>query len=560
MTPRHRLAAIAPAIALGIALAANDARSSPPPAAAPRGSRKSERASGIDFVCKSGHATRYLFPEIILGGCALLDMDADEDLDVYLVQGGSLEGRAAPGDTDRLYRNDGGFHFVDVTAASGLSERGYGIGACAGDADEDGDVDLYVTNVGPDALLRNDGGGRFTDVTAASGTGHAGWGTSAAFLDVDADRDLDLWVVNYVQWSADAELDCYNDSGTRDYCLPTNYEAPASCVLYRNDGKGKFRDVTEAAGLRATFGNGLGITSGDFSGDGRLDVFIANDTMMNQLWINQGNGRFVDEALLRGCALDEHGKAKAGMGTMAADPDEDGDLDLLVMNLAGETDSFYMNEGEFFTDRTAAAGLGFASRPYTRFGVGLVDFDNDGHLDLYESNGRVQRSPEPPTADEYAEPSLLLRGDGSGRFTEVLPRGGTAKLLIATSRGAAFGDLDNDGGVDAVIVNRDGPVRVLRNVVKERGRWILFRVLEANGRDALGATIQADVGGRKIKRQVSGAYSYASSNDPRVHLGLGAAEQVGNVHVRWADGAEESFGDFEANRLATLQRGKGNAR
>ncbi len=512
--------------------------------------------AGVDFTCRSGHSERYLFPEIILGGCALLDMEGDGDLDLFLVQGGSLS--AASKDQDRLFRNDGGFRFTDVTEASGVRESAYGIGACAGDADGDGDTDVYVTNVGADALWRNDGGGKFADVTKASRTGHPGWGTSAGFLDHDADGDLDLWVVNYVQWTPEGELDCYNDSGTPDYCLPTNYEAPASCALYRNDGNGTFTDVTEPAGLRAAYGNGLGVTYGDFSGDGRLDVFVANDTMMNQLWINQGGGKFVDEALLRGCALDEHGKAKAGMGTATADPDGDGDLDLLVVNLSRETDSFYANEGEFFTDRTAAVGLGFPSRPYTRFGTGFADFDNDGRLDLYEANGRVQRSPEPYAKDEYAEPSLLLRGVDGGRFEEVLPRGGTAELLVATSRGAAFGDLDNDGGIDVVVVNRDAPVRILRNVTNDRGRWILTRVQEKNGRDALGATVTAMIDGRRVRRDVLSTYSYASSSDPRVHFGLGGAAGVGDVRVRWVDGTEESFGDFDAGQVVALRRGTGS--
>jgi hypothetical protein len=515
-------------------------------------------AAGVSFTCRSGHIDgRYLFPEIISGGCALFDMDGDADLDLYLVQGGSLDGSASPEESDRLFRNDGGFRFVDVTDASGIDERRYGIGACAGDADEDGDSDLYVLNVGRDTLLRNDGGGRFADVTQSSGTGHPGWGTSGAFLDADADGDLDLWVVNYVNWTLAGELDCYNDSGTRDYCLPTNYEAPASCALYRNDGAGKFTDVTQSAGLRAVYGNGLGVTCGDFDATGSIDVFVANDTMMNQLWLNDGTGRFHDEALLRGCALDEHGKAKAGMGTAAADVDGDLDLDLLVVNLARETDSFFANEGEFFADRTASAGLGAHSVPHTRFGTGFADFDNDGVLDIYQANGRVQESPEPPTKDPYAEENVLLRGTSPGTFEEATPAGGTAKPLVATSRAAAFGDLDQDGGIDLVVVNRDGPAHILRNVVQDRGKWIAFRVLEKSGRDALGAVVSLTFEGRRARRDVSSAYSYACANDPRVHFGLGAAERVSDVRVKWVDGTEESFGGFDAGRIATLRRGSG---
>jgi len=554
----RRFAAI---LALGAA-ASSCGRSDAPLPEAPRTTaahtwfREASAEAGVSFTCESGHRDRHLFPEIILGGCALLDLEGDDDLDVYFVQGGSAPGSATAGGApgNRLFRNDGDWRFTDVTEGSGADDRGYGIGVAAGDFDDDGDTDLYVTNVGPNVLLRNDGG-RFADVTATSGTGDPGWGTSASFLDHDADGDLDLFVVNYVVWSAAGELDCYNDFGALDYCLPTNYGAPAGDVLYRNEGNGTFRDVSEESGIRESSGNGLGIRCGDFDGDGLIDVFVANDTMFDQLWMNQGDGRFVDEALLRGCALDENGVAKAGMGVASADVDGDRDLDLLVVNLQGESDSFYANDGGFFFDRSAVFGLAIASRRFTRFGVGFADFDQDGFLDLYEANGRVQLSPEPVAADAYAEPNLVLRGTADGRFEPVEPPGGTADLLIATSRGAAFGDLDGDGGVDVVVVNRDAPAHVLRNVVEGRGGWIRFRVLERSGRDALGAVVTAGVGERLVTRDVASGWSYASANDPSVHLGLGAETRVTGVSVRWVDGAEQFFGDFEAGRTVVLRRG-----
>lgn len=551
-TARTGAAAVAAALAL-ISPAA--ALADEPPA--PAWFEEVSAASGVSFVCKSGATGKYLFPEIILGGCALLDLENDGDLDIYFVQGGSLEKARGPEDANRLYRNDGGFRFVDITKGSGAEGKHYGIGVAAGDMDGDGDTDLYVTNVGPNTMLRNDGGGKFTDVTASSGTGHNGWGTSAAFFDADADSDLDLFVVNYLNWSIQGELECYNNFGGRDYCLPTNYAAPACAVLYRNDGSGTFTDATEEGGLRTAFGNGLGVTAADFNGDGRQDVFVANDTMMNQLWMNQGGGRFEDQALYLGCALDENGKAKAGMGVATADTDHDGDLDILVVNLERESDSFYANEGDFFVDRTALSGLGVASRRFTRFGVGLVDFNNDGELDLYEANGRVQASPEPSTSDVYAEANLLLRGVGAGRFEEVTPAGGTNPALVATSRGAAFGDLDDDGGVDLVVVNRDAPAHLLRNVVPKRGGFARFRVLERTGGDALGATVFATVAGRTLRREVSSAWSYASASDPRVSFGLGGETAAKAVRVRWADGTEETFGDLEGGRTTVLKRGSG---
>jgi hypothetical protein len=475
------------------------------------------------------------------------------------VQGGHAAGSPPPSGSpgNRLFRNDGDWCFTDVSSGSGADDRGYGIAAAAGDWDDDGDTDLYVANAGPNVLLRNDGG-TFTDVTAASGTGDPGWGTSAAFLDHDADGDLDLFVVNYVVWSSAGELDCYNDFGALDYCLPTNYEAPAGDVLYRNEGDGTFRDVSAAAGLRASSGNGLGMRCGDFDSDGLVDVFVANDTMLDQLWMNQGDGTFADEALIRGCALDENGVAKAGMGVASVDVDGDQDLDLLVANLQGESDSFYVNDGGFFFDRSATFGLAITSRRFTRFGVGFVDFDNDGIVDLYQAAGRVQLSPEPLTEDAYAEPNLLLRGTGEGRFEPVEPPGGTTELLVGTSRAAAFGDLDGDGGVDVVVVNRDGPVHLLRNVVPDRGAWIRFRVLERSGRDALGAVVEMGVGDRRVTRDVVSGWSYASANDPSVHVGLGEASGVTSVSVRWTDGSEEAFGDFEGGETIALRRGRGH--
>ncbi|MBZ0267314.1 CRTAC1 family protein, partial [bacterium] len=486
------------------------------------------------------------------------DLDGDGDLDLYLVQGGTnlRDGRETTETGNHLYRNDGGFRFADVTAGSGADDTRYGIGTAAGDYDNDGDVDLYVTNVGRNTLLRNEGGFRFTDVTEAAGVGNALWGTSCAFLDYDADGDLDLFAVNYVLWQASGEFDCNNGFGALDYCLPTNYGAPAPDVLYRNEGNGTFTDVSEAAGILASRGNGLGIRCGDFDGDGRADIFVANDTSLDQLWLNRGDGTFADEALLRGCALDENGRAKAGMGVACADIDGDHDLDLLVVNLQGESDSFYVSEGGIFFDRSASFGLAVASRRFTRFGVGFADFDNDGVLDLYQANGRVQRSPEPETDDPYAEPNLLMRGNGKGGFEPSLPIGGTATPLIGTSRGAAFGDLDGDGGVDVVVVNRDAAPYVLHNVAPSRGAWIRFRVLERSGRDAIGAIVTASVDGRTVSRDVVSGYSYASANDPAVHLGLGAASRVTGVTVRWVDGTEETFGDFEAGRTVRLRRGR----
>lgn len=512
-------------------------------------------SAGITFVHRSGHDAEYYTPEVVTGGLALLDMDEDGDLDVYFVQAGSLAAPAEERPGNQLYRNSGEAGFEDVTLESGADDRGYGIGAATGDYDNDGHVDLYVTNVGRNVLLRGGGEGTFADVTQAAGVGDRSFASSAAFVDYDADGDLDLFVANYLIWSMGMEKDCWNTLGQRDYCAPAVYNAPAVDVLYRNDGSGAFSDVSREAGIRSAFGTGLGVVCGDFTGDGQVDIFVANDGRPDQLWVNQGNGRFKDQAMLLGCAIDQDGKPKAGMGVTAADIDDDGDLDVLVSNLRRESDSLFMNDGGFFTDITAISGLGTVSRTFTRFGTGWADFDNDGRLDLYQANGRVASDVDGHDADDaLAEPNLLFRGVGLRSFGEVSPRGGTYPPLIHTSRGAAFGDLDNDGRVDIVVANRDAPPYVLFNAVEASGNWLLVRVLDEHGRDALGATLTLRLADRTVLREVRSAYSYCSASDPRVHFGLGEHTKVESLEVRWIDGSREKVQVPGVNRIIELRR------
>jgi hypothetical protein len=516
---------------------------------------------GVKFIWRSCHGDRYFMPECIGGGGGMFDMDNDGDLDLYLVQAGSLADPSR-NEPNILLRNDGKGFFEPVTGPGAAGDRGYGMGLACGDYDNDGDIDLYVTNLGPNVLYQNDGHGSFTDVTAAAGVGCGGWSSSAAFVDYDNDGDLDLYVCRYINWSIATELKCYNDMGAPDYCAPANYNAPALDVLYRNNSDGTFTDVTVQAGLDAWSGNGLGVVCGDFDRNGWIDIFVANDGTRNQLWANQGNGAFIDVGLQTGCALDLDGKAKAGMGTHAADIDNDSDLDLIVCNLRRESDSIFMNQGEHFSDETTAVGLRVTSQPFTRFGVGWIDFDNDGLLDLYEANGLVMRDDRPFSDDPYAQPNLLFRGRRSERggpfFEEVQPRGGTAAPLVATSRAAAFGDIDNDGGADVLVINRDGPAQLLRNIAPNRGHWVILRVLDEHNRDAYGATVSLRVGDRIVTRDVKAAYSYLASNDPRVHVGTGVMERIDDVTIRWVDGAVESFGSLMTDQIHTLRRGKGD--
>jgi hypothetical protein len=515
-------------------------------------------ARGLSFVHRSGHETRYLLPEIMGGGAALFDMENDGDLDIFMIQSGHMA--ASPGTPagHRLYRNRGDGWFEDVSADHGVAAvSGYGMGAATGDYDNDGDVDVYVTGLGSNVLLQNDGRGRFADVTGKAGVAASGWSSSATFVDVDADGHLDLFVVRYLDWAPDRERECFSLTGQIDYCAPKNYDAPTTDMLFRNNGNGTFTDVSRAAGLGAAVGNGLGVVADDVNGDGRPDLFVANDATPNHLWINRGSWRFEETAMMAGVAIDQDGAPKAGMGVDAADVDGDGDNDLIVMNLDTESDSFYRNEGRFFVDDTTAVGLRVASRRFTRFGVALLDFDNDGRLDLYEANGRVGLQAETFGQDPYAEPNLLFRGLASGGFEEVTPRGGTIAPLIATSRAAAFGDLDNDGGLDIVVANRDAAPHLLRNVVPGRGHWLLVAVKERQGRDAIGARLSIVSGGRTIRRDVRTGYSYLAANDPRVHVGLGDLRSVESVTVTWPDGSQERFGPFDADRIVELRRGSG---
>ena len=513
---------------------------------------------GITYKLQTEITDRYLMPESVAGGGALFDMDGDGDLDAYFVQSGSLLAGDTPQPTNRLFENLGDGTFKDITEGSGAEDPSYGMGVAVGDFDNDSDPDLYITNLGRNTLLRNDGGGVFSDITDSAGVGHEGWGTSTAFLDYDRDGDLDLFTCNYLNWSIQIEIQCYNTMGARDYCTPSNYDLASIDTLYRNNGDGTFTDVTTSSGIANAFGNGLGVVCADFNADGWIDIFVANDKTPDHLWVNQRDGTFSERALFSGCAVDQEGAAKAGMGVTVGDIDHDGDPDLMVCNLATESDSLFLNDNGFFSDGTIRAGLSTTSRKYTRFGMGWVDFDNDGHLDLYQANGRVAREERSFSENPYAEPNLLFRGLGGGKFKEISPPGGVTLPIFEQSRGVLFGDLDNDGGMDVVVLNINARTSVLHNVVENRGHWLMVRVLDEHGRDAYGAMISVTAGQRRITSEVRAAYSYLASNDPRVHIGLGEhGEDVTGVMVRWVDGTEEAYGNLSVDQIKVLKRGEG---
>jgi hypothetical protein len=533
-----------------------------PTAAAPQPEWFVDRAveSGIDFVHINGMSGQLYIPEILGPGVAFFDFDNDGDLDVYLVQSGGFDRRQG---NDRLYRNDlvvrpdgtRTLRFTDVTTASGIDARGYGMGVATGDFNNDGWVDLYLTKFdAPNQLLRNNGNGTFTDVGKASGTDQRSWSVSAAFVDIDRDGWLDLFVGNYLNYRLDGSTPCVSPAGASDYCTPASYPAlPAR--LYRNRRNGTFTDVTMIAHTASEFGPALGVSTADFNGDGWMDIYVANDGKENQLWLNRRDGTFENGALLGGVALPSHGKAEGSMGVDAGDFDNDGDEDLVMTELASEGSNLYVNDGTgIFTDASVRSAIGPTSLPFTGFGAVWLDFDNDGLLDLASVNGTVQIVESLRQAGDpfpMHQKKLLLRNSGSGRFEDVTSRAGAAFGLSEVGRGLAIGDVDNDGDVDLLIGNNNGRTRLLINEAAAGKHWLGLRL-------AVGARVEIiRAKGPSLWRRARADGSYASANDPRVLVGLGESGGPVSVRVHWPSGRTEMFTGVQVDRYATLTEGAG---
>jgi hypothetical protein len=561
---RHGRRAAAPALAVLALATVGCGGATSSPGAAAVGLRDATDASGIDFVHDSGPVGTYFMPEVMGSGAALFDHDGDGDLDAYLVNGSMAPGVAPAGEwpRNRMFRQEPDGRFTDVTDASGLGDTGWGMGVAVGDVDNDGDLDVYVTNHGPNALFRNRGDGTFENVTDEAGVGHPGWGSSAAFFDHDADGWLDLYVANYLQ--LDPPVPCTDAAGRPEYCGPDSYYG-ARHVLYHNEGDGTFRDVSEESGVGLLGRAGLGVVVADLTEDGRLDVFVANDMHPNFLWVNRGDGTFEDEAVLRGVAFNAAGNVAGDMGIVCDDLDGDGRFDLFVTHLEGEGVSAYRNVGSgMLVDDAPRMGLLSPSVPYTGFGAVALDLEHDGDLDIAAVNGRVFRGHPDPDADvgefwnPYAQKGQLLINDGGGRFVEDLVSAPDLTAIPRVGRGLAAGDVDGDGDVDLLASYGHDRARLFLNEATKRGSWLLVRAHDERlGRDALGARLTVRAGERRFVRSAHPAGSYLSSGDPRAHFGLGAARAYDAIDVVWPDGTRETFPGGEAGREVTLVRGGG---
>ena len=515
----------------------------------------------------------YFTPEITPGGVAVFDYDNDGRLDILVIPHPppmpypQALSASAP---NRLYHQEPDGRFVEVPNAGGLSGRGYHHGVAIGDIDNDGLADVYICNYGgPDQLFHNNGNGTFTDITASAHLPTApnpkNWSSTAAFVDFDGDGWLDLIVVHFATFDPDRKCQSSLDPNDRDYCGPHTFTGQLA-TLYHNNGDGTFTDVTEKLGIN-TAARGWGVIAADILGRGRADIFQANDEEPNQFWINQPNGTFADEAALRGCAFDSFGGVQANMGVAIGDVFNRGQLDLYVTHISSEVNVLYRNNGDgTFADATAAAGMSPIDRPFTGWGCGLFDFDNDGNLDLAVANGRVAKGPVRPEAaigpfwNRFAEPNLLFKGDGTGHFSDVSGSAGVFASRLEIHRSLAFADLFNRGAIDLIGVNVDNTIRVYRNDAAPRNGNHWLQVLPMTGkREAIGARVTLTCVGTTRVGICLRAYSYLSSNDPRIHLGLGKADHIDALEVLWPSGSprRERFDAPGVDRTIVLRQGQG---
>ena len=507
--------------------------------------------SGIDFKHTDGESGKRLFNEQYGSGGGFFDYDNDGYLDIYLINArpqGAQTDAVLP--TNVLYHNNGDGSFTDVTGVAGVGDTGYGVGATTGDYDNDGDVDLYLTNFGPNVLYRNNGEGTFTTVAETAQVADTGWGASCAFADFDNDGFLDLYVTNYANYTLDAHKTCYRHN-IPVYCGPSSYP-PQPDVFYHNNGDSTFTNLTEQNGLLSVpAAHGLGVTVGDTDNDGDLDIYVANDQDFNFLFENRGDGTFEEIGLLSGVSCSDTGKAEAGMGVAFADFDNDGKLDLTVSNFQKETNTLYQNAGDnFFIDTTIPAGIAEHTHRYLGWGIGFLDYDNDGYKDIFVANGHTMDNiTEVDRSTTTPQQNLLFRNLGNGQFADVTAQMGKGFALRKTSRAAAFGDYDNDGDIDILVTNWNQTADLLRNDGGNQNNWIQVQAIgtESN-RSAIGARIKVVSGEFTQYAAVKSSGSYLAFSDLRVHFGLNDAENVDLLEIHWNSGTVDRATNLSVNQ------------
>ena len=508
-------------------------------------------SAGLTFVHTDGRSGLRLFNEFLGSGGGFFDYDNDGDIDIYLVNGAiqthSSSNQAQP---NTFYRNNGDGTFTDVTEETGVGSTAYGTGATVGDVDNDGDLDLYVTNFGEDQLYQNNGDGTFSDITTQAGVGNPNWGTSSAFADVDNDGDLDLYVANYAVYTPKNDIRC-EERGVHVYCGPHAYPAVHD-TFYKNNGDGIFTDAShlyQPSDLHPQ--HGLGVTFGDYDTDGNIDLYVANDQDPNFLFQNSGNGDpFLEVALISGVCYNDMGKEEAGMGTDFGDYDNDGKLDLTVSNYQTETNTVYRNhDGTFFTDNTITSGIAEVTHGYLGWGIRFFDYDNDGHQDIFVANGHLMDN---ITALEqhvsYPQKNLLFRNIGDGTFVNVTSET-DGLALKKVSRGAAIGDYDNDGDLDILVTNCNQRPDLLQNVVGNQNNWIQVQVVgQKSNRSGIGTRIKVVTETHVQYREVQSGGSYLSFHDLRAHFGVGKSEQIEHLEIRWTSGHIDTGTHLPVNR------------
>ena len=513
--------------------------------------------AGIHWTHVDGRSGEKYCMEMLGSGAAFFDYDADGDPDLYLVNGAPLPGyHTSKIPTNSLYENNGDGTFTDVTLKANVGDTGYGHGCAVGDYDNNGYLDIYVTNYGKNRLYRNNGDGTFTDVTEKAGVVEPRWSTSCAFADYDRDGNIDLYVVNYLEYNIDENPWCgIKEKGIRAYCEPDNFQAQAD-TLYRNNGDGTFTDVTKSAGIYNDTGKGLGVVWGDYNNDGNPDVYVANDSTENFFYTNLGNGKFSEVGFMIGVALSEYGEAENGMGTAFGDWDNNGWLDLTVTNYADQTNTFYQNDGDgFFTDATSITKTALVTYPYLGWATAFVDFDNDGYGDVFVANGHLQDNlKELGLEGTYAQRNLLFQNKQNGTFTEESQSLGPGFRFEDVSRGATFADYDLDGDIDIFVTNSNTPPRLLRNDGGNMNNWLQIKMKATrSSSDAVGTRVKITTGDLSQIREVQSGDGYLSQRELKLHFGIGKHKKVDKIEVLWVSGSTQIVQQVPANQVLSLQ-------